>query len=129
VDNIEFQMRYFGYDDLNLRWSISFFILLLPSAFSCFFRFSLTRSHVTFFTDRDSHPQEGGSAVRSLDNVRRFWLSIRGRKKFVPSVHAGVLGSDRGSHRRGTGQAEGASAEKSGRRGMNAAVCALRTIA
>lgn len=58
----------------------------------------------------------------SLDNVRRFWLCIRGRKKFVPSVHAGVPGSDRGSHRRGTCQAEGAREEESGRRGRNAAV-------
>lgn len=58
----------------------------------------------------------------SLDNVRRFWLCIRGRKKFVPSVHAGVPGSDRGSHRRGTCQAEGAREEESGRRGKNAAV-------
>lgn len=66
--------------------------------------------------------QEGGSAVCSLDNVRRFWLCIRGRKKFVPSVHAGVPGSDRGSHRRGTCQAEGAREEESGRRGRNAAV-------
>lgn len=63
--------------------------------------------------------QEGGSAVRSLDNVRRFWLYIRRRKKFVPSVHAGVPGSDRGSHCRGTCEAERARKEKSRRRGRN----------
>lgn len=51
------------------------FLLFLSSfldSFLLFFPISSFSPVLTFFTDRDSHSQEGGSAVRSLDNVRRF---------------------------------------------------------
>lgn len=116
-------VRPLGHLPCYFYWSCLFELWFL-----CFFvsnvLFTAVPANILF---PDRIQQEGGSAVRSLDNVRRFWLCIRGRKKFVPSFHAGVPGSNRGSHRRGRGQAEGTSAEKRARRGMNAASCAHRT--
>lgn len=53
----------------------------------------------------------------SLDNVRRFQLSIRGRTKLVSSFHEGILGSNRSTHCRRTWKTKRAWKTKGRRRG------------